>query len=289
MNITEQMDYSKNSKLLIVHADDAGLSHAQNRAIIQGLKKGMINSYSMMVSCAWFYEIVKFAKANSQFDCGIHLTLTCEWENYKFGPVAPVSEVSSLIDKDGYFYAKREHIKREAVTEEVEIELRAQIERALAFGIKPTHLDSHMYSVGVRPDIYEVYKKLGTEYKLPVLVGDQLLKMVGFEHISGTGDSEKLLEGIYIAEYPDFEKGGLRSYYEGVLDNLTPGLNLLLIHPAFDDDEMKGITVNHPNFGAEWRQIDFDYFTSEACKAKLKANNIRLITWKEVAKMMLRL
>jgi len=283
MNIQGQLGYPENSKLLIIHADDAGLSHSQNRAIMQGLQKGSINSYSIMVPCPWFYEIVQFAKSNPQFDCGIHLTLTCEWENYKFGPVSPLSEVSSLVDENGYFFGKREQIKNMAVVSEVEKELRAQIDRAYAFGLKPTHIDSHMYSVGSRTDIYEIYKRLGAEYKLPILVDDELLKMVGLVDIDYSDGSDRLLEEIYIAEYPHFEKGQLRAYYENVLDQLKPGLNLLLIHPAFNDGEMKGITVNHPNFGAEWRQIDFDYFTSEACKTKLMENNIQLVSWKDVS------
>ena len=73
-----------------------------------------------------------------------------------------------------------------------------------------------------------------------------------------------------------------KSCYESALDNVVPGFNVLLIHPAFDDDEMQGITINHPNFGSQWRQIDFDYFTSEACRLKIEENKIQLITWDQI-------
>ena len=89
-------------------------------------------------------------------------------------------------------------------------------------------------------------------------------------------------DNFFLGNFSDFEKGKLTEYYSHVLDNLPIGFNVLILHPAFDNFEMQGITVNHPNFGSEWRQIDFDYFTSEECKSKLLMNNIKLVTWKEI-------
>ena len=108
MNITKRLGFPENSKLLIIHADDAGLSHSENRATIQSLEQGVVNSYSIMVPCPWFYEMANFAKNNPQYDCGVHLTLTCEWENYKFGPVLPITDVPSLVDENGFFFIKTE-------------------------------------------------------------------------------------------------------------------------------------------------------------------------------------
>ena len=103
MNLSQKLGFDKTTKLLMIHADDAGLSHSENRATIKSLTHGIVNSYSMMVPCPWFYEMAVFAKNNPQYDNGIHLTLTCEWENYKFGPVLPVAEVPSLVNEAGYF------------------------------------------------------------------------------------------------------------------------------------------------------------------------------------------
>ena len=167
------------TKFLIIHADDAGLSHSQNSAIIESLEKGVVNSYSIMIPCPWFYEIGNYAKANSQFDYGIHLTLTCEWENYKFGPVSPIEDVKSLVDKNGYFFRTRDELKEFANEKEVKKELKAQIEKALNYGLNPNHIDSHMYSVGVNKEFFNLYKELGQFYNLPVLLNNKLLEMVG--------------------------------------------------------------------------------------------------------------
>ena len=270
------------SKRLIIHADDAGLSHAENMATIKALKQGMVSSYSMMVPCRGFAEMAEFAKSNPQYDYGIHLTLTCEWEQVRFGPVLPAAEVPSLVDGQGHFYKSREALKNSASAEEIKNELKAQIDKAFACGLKPSHLDSHMYSVGAKSEFFKVYKELGREYNLPVFLNKQLLEMVGLyaeEHLT---TKDLTLDYAYVGKFADFEKGNLRAYYDEVLNNLNPGLNIILIHPAFDDDEMKKITINHPNFGSIWRQIDFDYFTSNHCRALLIENKIELISWKEV-------
>ena len=285
MNLAQKLGYPENTKLLIIHADDAGLSHSENQATIKVLQNGSVNSYSIMVPCPWFFEMAEFAKKNPNYDCGIHLTLTCEWENYKFGPVLPVSEVSSLVDQNGYFYKTRKDFKTNAKPSEIKKELIAQIEKALQFGIQPTHLDSHMCSVGVTPEILEIYKELGKTYNLPVFINKDFVESISLSDEKYDFDNTLLADNLLIGHYNDFEKGELKKSYEKALDSISSGFNVFLLHPAFDDFEMQGITVNHPNFGSTWRQIDFDYFTSTACKAKLKENNIQLITWKEIGEI----
>jgi len=281
----QKLDLSEKTKLLMIHADDAGLSHSENMATIQALEKGIVNSYSIMVPCPWFYEMALFGKNNPHIDNGIHLTLTCEWENYRFGPVLPVSEVPSLVDGNGYFYKTREELRKNASVEDVGKELQAQIEKVLKFGLKPTHIDSHMYSVGANPEFLKIYRRLGNEYNLPVLINKQLMEMVGLNPDLNIEKSDFLIDKTYVGEFEHFEKGGLSDYYNWILENVTSGLNLILIHPAFDDNEMKGITLNHPNFGSEWRQIDYNFFTSEKTRLKLKENNIELVTWNNLQRV----
>lgn len=283
MNLAQKLGYPENTKLLMIHADDAGLSHSENKATIKALEIGCVNSYSIMVPCPWFFEMSLFAKNNPNYDCGIHLTLTCEWENYKFGPVLPVSEVPSLVDQNGHFYKTRQDFKNNAKPSEVKKELIAQIEKALHFGIQPTHLDSHMCSVGVTPEILEIYKELGKTYNLPVFINRGFVESISLSDEKYDFENTLLAENLLIGYYNDFEKGELKKSYEKALDTVIPGFNVFLLHPAFDDFEMQGITINHPNFGSEWRQMDFDFFTSEECRKKLKENNIQLVTWKEIS------
>jgi len=282
MNSLKSLGYPQKTKLLIIHADDAGLSHSENRATMQTLEKGLVNSYSIMVPCPWFYEMALFAKNNPQFDNGIHLTLTCEWENYKFGPVLPIFEVPSLVDENGHFYKSREDLGKHASPNDVRKELKAQIEKAFQFGLEPTHIDSHMYSVGSNPAFFKIYRDLGKKFNLPILINEQLMQMVGLNPELNIETGDFIIDKTYVGEYTYFEAGKLSDYYTGVLENLSSGLNLILIHPAFDDNEMKGVTVNHPNFGSAWRQIDFDFFTNEENRSKLRKNNIELITWNEI-------
>jgi len=282
MNLSQKLGFSEDTKLLIIHADDAGLSHSENMATIKSLEKGIVNSYSIMVPCPWFYEMAVFAKNNPRFDNGIHLTLTCEWENYKFGPVLPIKEVPSLVDENGYFYKKREQLRKSASAQDVKKELRAQIEKAINFGLKPTHIDSHMYSVGASPEFFQIYRDLGKEYNLPIMISSQLMEMVGLNPDQIINNGDLTIEKAHFGIFEYFESGKLSDYYSKVFENLVSGLNIVLIHPAFDDNEMKGITLNHPNFGSEWRQIDFDSFTSPENMAKLKESDIELITWNDI-------
>ncbi|MCJ8163411.1 polysaccharide deacetylase family protein [Pontibacter sp. E15-1] len=277
----EQAEYSKDVKWLIVHADDAGLSCSENRATVQALSYGVVNSYSIMMPCPWALEMVDFARSNPRYDCGIHLTLTCEWKFYKFRPVLPPQEVASLVDPHGYFHSSRDAVKRYAKPEHVRKELRAQIEKAIGLGLRPTHLDTHMFALGASSELLQVYKQLGEEFDLPILLSRQHL--AGSDEALGltTSSAGLSVDHLYVGEYKWFENEGLASYYDQVLDNMQPGLNTILIHPAFDDAEMQGLCVEHPNFGASWRQADFDYFTSARCVQKMAANNIRLTTWAE--------
>lgn len=284
MKISQRLGYSENTKLLIIHADDAGLAHSENLATIEAVQKGSVNSYSIMVTCKGFKEMAEFAKNNNQFDYGVHLTLTCEWKNYKWSPILPIAEVSSLVDKNGHFYRSKDDFKNNGISiPEIKKELRAQIDKALEFGLKPTHLDCHMYTLGLKSEFLQVYKELGAEYKLPIFLSKQFIESFGLnanECISV--DDFCVTNNILIGNYSEFEKGNLAMYYEQLLNNVKTGLNVFLLHTAFDTQEMKSITVDHPNFGSAWRQIDYDFITSDKCKEILQNNNIQLITWGEI-------
>src|SRR5690348_4340504 len=169
-SLAEKLGFSPNAKLLIVHADDVGMTHSVNAATIAALETGFVNSASIMVPCPWFPEIADYAKSHPQTDFGLHLTLTSERVYYRWGPVASKDKVPSLVDENGYFH----HDWATAAKinpKEVELELRAQIERAYAMGVRPTHFDSHQYRLYENgKELFEVVLRLAHEYNLPVFV-----------------------------------------------------------------------------------------------------------------------
>ena len=268
------------SKYLIIHADDSGLAWSENYATQIGMLKGSISSTSLMVPCPWFYEMANFCFHNPELDYGIHLTLTGEWKTYPFRPCQSINNIPSLVDKFGHFYSKRNLVRDKAKTEEVYIELKSQIETAMNMGLNPSHLDSHMYTLGLRQDLLEVYQDLGREFKLPILLSKKLISYTGEDPNNFEIDEKICLESIFMASYKDFEKEDLSFFYNNVLNSLPDGLSILLIHPALKSTEMDQITLDHPNFGSDWRSQDAVYFSSEECKERLKKNKIKLVNWK---------
>lgn len=284
--IVEKLGYLPTDKLLIIHADDAGLCFAENEATKKALEKGIVNSTSIMMPCPWAYEMAVYAKENPQFDYGIHLTLTCEWKNYKFGSVLSAAEVPSLVDQNGHFYPKRAMVKQNANPSEVKKELKAQIELAIAWGVKPTHLDSHMFCLGLTKEIINVYRELGKEYNLAVFLSKQLLADFNMETEKYILDTDFTIENVFTGEWKWFDGAGLDAYYKHAIESLQNGINIILIHPAFNNEEMQGVAIDHPNFGAEWRQADFDFFTDENTLKLLKNHEVKLISWRDIKKVL---
>ncbi|WP_161598258.1 polysaccharide deacetylase family protein [Maribacter flavus] len=268
------LGYDEGSKLLIIHADDLGLSNSTNDACVDLLKKGFINSASLMVTCPWFPQIAQFARTNKDiFDFGVHLTLTSEWKYYKWGPVSSINEVPTLVDDHGFFFSDVNSVRKQGNVSEVELELRNQVKRALDFGIKITHLDAHMHVTKISSEFAQIYHKIGRDYNLPVL----------FSHYDKDINTENFftVDYLYQASPMDYEKG-LDKYYLEVLKNLPSGLSCLLIHPAFDNEETQAITVGHLNWGSRWRQMDYDFFSSMDYREIIEETGIKFITWRDI-------
>jgi chitin disaccharide deacetylase len=124
-NLAEQLGYSKDAKLLIIHADDIGVSHSENSATISAIEKGVINSGAIMVPCPWFSEIAAYAKQHPEFDWGLHLTLTSEWKFLKWDGISASNQIPGLINDAGYFYESVDEAVKNATASEVEKEIRS--------------------------------------------------------------------------------------------------------------------------------------------------------------------
>ena len=167
--LAERLGHPRDAKLLILHADDLGVAHSENAASFDALDRGAINSGSIMMPTPWVTEVAAYAKAHPNADLGLHLTLNSEWKTYRWGGVAPHDQTPSLHDPDGTFPSEVPTMTKRAKVDEVERELRAQIDRAYAIGIKPTHVDSHMGALYETPELFRTYAKVARSYKLPFL------------------------------------------------------------------------------------------------------------------------
>jgi len=288
--LAEKLGYEKTDKLLIVHADDLGLAHSENAATIQAITNGVVNSTSIMMPCAWATEAGEMVADLPDLDIGIHITLTNEWHTYKYGPIASKSKVPGLVGPDGFMYKDCASVAQNASPEEVEKEMRAQIEAAINIGIQPTHLDSHMGCVFYgRPEYVASYLKLAKEYGIPAMMNQQIVDAV----IKPNPDIFKdvdlgeliLIDRAEIANPQAYDEIGMEGFYTDLLNSLEPGVTVLLNHIAFDDAEMRAITTRFTHWHAAWRQADFDFFTGQKVRDLLKKNDIKLITWKEIGKL----
>lgn len=280
--LADRLGYPPGTKLIVVHADDLGETHAVNAAAIKALQGGTINSASLMVACPWFPEMADYAKSHPDADLGLHLTLTSERVYYRWGPVAPSDKVPSLVDANGYFHHDWDHV-RPIDAKDVEIELRAQVERALSMGVRPTHLDSHQYRLIMSgKDLFDAMLRVAHDYKLPVFVTRDWFADHPYLEAS-LAPSDLVLDHTVTIE-PEVPPEKWADFYLTALKNLKPGVTEFVIHPGFDDDELRAATRERSTWGSAWRQRDYDFFTGEPFRAILAEQHIQLITWRELAR-----
>lgn len=279
-NAAEKLGYEKDAILLILHADDLGVSNSVNVASIAALEEGTINSASIMVPCPWFPQIAEYAQAHPEMDLGLHLTFTAEWEQYKWDGVSSASEISTLLNDEKHFPPSVAEVVQAASAEELEKELVAQVERALAFGIKPTHLDSHMGTLFQTPAFFEAYQRVGKRFKIPVFIPYGSLSAAP-QLANSIMDDQILVDRLFMIN-PGIKDYEWNEYYMDVLRNMQPELNEIIVHLAYDNDEMQAVTVDHPDFGSAWRQRDLEALQNEDFKALIKERNIHLVTWKQI-------
>ncbi len=279
----------KGTRYLIIHADDAGMCHSQNMATFDALEHGLVSSASIMVPCPWFKEAAQYAAKHPEKDFGVHLTLTCEWHLYRWGPVAPKDKVPSLLDKEGYLWSNVEQVGKHAKANEVEIELRAQIDRVKQFGVPVTHLDTHMGSVLARPDLVRVYVKLGLAYNIPILfirdperIREENPALAPYvAQVAKTLEAKGLpvLDGL--GQFYSADSLAQRyQNYENFLKKLKPGVSQLIIHCGYNNQELAAITSS-----AAGRDGDRHIFTDPKMRTMIHDLGIEVITWKQFRAM----
>lgn len=281
--VAERLGYPADAKLLIVHADDLAVAHSVDAASFDALNKGGATSASIMAPCSWLNEVAAYAKDHPNADLGLHLTLTSEWKIYRWGPVESKDRVASLLDPSGYLWPETGPAVQSLKAEEAEREIRAQIERSLAAGIHPTHLDSHMGVLFARPDLFAAYVRVAHEYHLPFLavkVADERAKLLTL-----LAEKDPIVDSIVMAN-PTVHGDQWREFYVNAIKNLKPGLSEMIVHLGHDDAELQAVTLDHPDFGSAWRQRDYDFVTSAEFKKILEENHIVLVKWRDFQKLL---
>jgi len=295
----ERLGYPKGKKIVILHVDDVGMSFDSNKGAIDALTKGVANSCSVMMPCPWVPAFVHFLKQYPETDAGLHLTLTSEWKDYRWTPLSGQSKVPGLTDTEGAMWPSVQEVALHASGDEVETEIRAQLDRAFKMGFKPTHLDSHMGTLFATPDFIQRYLKVGMEYKIPLmfpgghntLISKQTsidmnqLRTIGkMLWNAGLPVLDDLHNESYGWNLPAGTKATKKTiqkekamYYMKALDSLRPGITMVIMHctnptEVFPYISDSGIT----------REGDLLAMLSPDLKKYIQAHGIILTTWREL-------
>jgi chitin disaccharide deacetylase len=294
----EKLGFPKDARVLILHVDDVGMSWDSNQGAIQAIEKGVATSFSIMMPCPWVPGIAHYLKKNPKADAGLHLTLTSEWTDYRWHPLTGRTNVG-LVDGEGAFWSSVEDVVKHATADEVEAEIRAQIERARNLGIEPTHLDSHMGTLFATNELMKRYVKVGIENKIPVMLpaGHLTLISAQFQNpqqkqqvqavgemlwASGLPVLDDLHNLSYGFQYPkdisdaDLQKAATKQYKE-TIKALKPGLTMVIMHCTAPSEIFPFITDSN-----QLRKADLLAMTDPEFKKFLQDEKIILTTWREV-------
>jgi len=265
------LGYPEDARLLIINADDFGMCHSVNEAIVGTLQGGIVRSTTLMVPCPWALHAMHFLTDHPEISFGVHLTVISDWVDYRWGPVTLKGKVPSLVNKEGYFYTF-EHMPEflaQARLDQLELEFRAQIEIVLAAELKPTHLDWHSLRISGREDILALMLRLAKEYGLALrVIGQSWTKKVQSQGLP-TNDHDFL--DSYL-----LDPATKASRYVELLRELPVGLNEWAVHPGLANSELLTIDPG----GAHIRQADFDFLTSQQAQDVIEEEGINLLDYR---------
>ena len=276
----------------MLHADDLGLSESVNEATFSALSRGWVSSASVMVPCRAFRSAARYARENPELDIGVHLTLTSEWPNHRWGPISSQSEVPSLVDADGFLWSNLNDFERHAELPDVEREIHAQIRRAIDFGISVSHVDTHMLALFSNPQLLTLMVNTARQYQLPCLIPPKRARQWGKTLAVTESDFAvdrllTLLPGsVQRVSNKDHLLGDGANWcrlYRELLGNIEDGIAQLIVHLGYDREDIRSITLDEPYWGAEWRVRDLEVVSSAAFQRELADRNIVLIQWKDLS------
>ena len=284
----KKLGFANNDRLVIFHADDVGMCQAALTAYANMVDFGLLSSAAVMVPCPWFPATAAFVRNHpqrEQLDLGIHLTLTSEWDAYRWGPISSSDPATGLLDDEGYFYRDEESFRKNGIVTAVQKEIAAQVERAIAAGIDPTHIDNHMLSI-FHPTFLPSYFQLAQEYHLPALMFRT--DAATFEQMGVPADRAAVYEQMVL----QLEEQGLpmfdaiymmplddgsnrRKKAQAALEALPPGISCFIVHPTTDTPEIRALA---PDWRA--RVADYELFTDEKWRQTVANSDVQVIGYR---------
>jgi len=290
--VLKKLGFSPDARVVIIHTDDIGMCQASVDAFAELVDFGLISSGAVMVPCPWFLESAAFSRQHPQVDVGVHLTLTCEYDRYRWGPISTRDPESGLLDEQGYLHKTSQAVWAQADADAAIAELDAQVRRALAEGMHPTHIDTHMGTVA-HPQYIPGYIQLANQYGLPPMIPRLSAEEFMAQYHVDEGTAQMLSGVISMLEemgiplldrlmgMPLDDPTDRLAQVKAALDELKPGLTHFIIHPAKDTPELRAITDSWPS-----RVADYETFNSEAARALFREEGIQVIGYQALKDLM---
>ncbi|REK07395.1 MAG: ChbG/HpnK family deacetylase [Acidobacteria bacterium] len=307
----ERLGWPPGTRALIVHVDDAGMSHESNLGALQSITEGIANSVSVMMPCPWVFEFAEMLRRHPEIDAGLHLTLTSEWDLYRWRPLL-AGTAPGLLDDQGVLPATVAEVVGSATADEIEAEIRAQIAYARQLGIEPTHLDSHMGTLFATPQLLERYVEVGIDTGIPVMLPgghatlllqqlraeggaaaveraaqlEQLGRQLG-DHLWSSG--LPVIDDLHNTTYGWIPGDGgeglsdaeLREYkverYVAAMSELRPGITMMINHASAAGEHFLAISGSGPT-----RRGDLLALLDPRVAAAVAEQGIVLTTWREL-------
>lgn len=286
----ERLGWPEGARVVIFHSDDLGMCLQGMHGTIKALEEGVVTSASTMMPTPWVPGWLSWLQKNPKVDNGLHLTLTSEWDDYRWGPVAGKPAVPSLVDKQGCLWDNVGLVNEHGSPDDVEREIRAQIDKALEMGLPVTHMDSHMGTLFSNLEFFKRYVKLGIEYKIPMLItgpnGPLMAKYEG--DLAQVLTAEGLHEKVWAAGLPVLDDATGQSYgwktydekkkmFTEIIKELQPGVTEIIVHCTIRDENFDAISPS-----GDTRQADLDVTTDPEIINLVKDEGIILTTWREL-------
>jgi predicted glycoside hydrolase/deacetylase ChbG (UPF0249 family) len=283
----ERLGWPAGTRALILHIDDAGMSYESNQGAIRSLADGVATSVSVMMPCPWVGPFVRWLVAQPQHDAGLHLTLTSEWADYRWGPLAGRGVVPGLVDREGSLWPTVAEVVEHANPDEVEVEIRAQLARARAMGFEPTHLDSHMGTLFANPAYLERYLEVGFDEGIPVMFPGGHATLIRRQNPAGVAAFSHYAQTIWDAGLPVLDDLHNDTYgwrpdekavrYVEAIRALQPGVTMMILHSSEASPTFDRITDSGPS-----RAADLDLMLDPRLAAVIAEEGIVLTTFREL-------